>query len=104
LSDWGRRSGGGSAVAGANETQDFADRDDVTFAAVDARQDTVFLGGDVEVDLVGLQLDQAVTASDSVALLLQPGSDDRVDERLAQRWNPYLDRHRVNSAPVPIAL
>jgi len=58
------------SVAAADEPKHFAHGDHFTLAPFDARQDAVLLGGNVEVDLVSLQLDQAVTAVDRVALLL----------------------------------
>ena len=92
--------GGRCAVATADEPKHLAHGDDFTLAPFDARQDAVLFGGDVEVHLVGLQLDKAVAAVDRVALLLQPGADHRIDERLTERWNPNFDRHAPYSASI----
>ena len=78
-----RRGGSGSTVTGPNQAEHFTDRDDVTFPPVDAGQDAILLRGHVEIDFVSLELDQAVAPGDRVALLLQPGANDRVDQRLA---------------------
>ena len=48
------------------------------------RDDTGALGADLEVDLLGLELDQRLAQLDAVALLLQPVRDARFDDRLAE--------------------
>jgi hypothetical protein len=88
------------AVAAADEPEHLAHGDHFALAPFDARQDAILFGGDVEIDLVGLQLDEAIPSVDRVALLLQPGADDRIDQRLTERWNPNFNRHAPYSASI----
>jgi hypothetical protein len=85
--------GGSDPGAFADETEDFANGDDVALAFVDAREDTVIVGGDVEVDFVGLQLDEGFATTDGVTFALQPLADDRIDQGLPEWWHPDFDRH-----------
>ena len=41
-------------------------------------------GADLEVDLVGLELDERLAGGDRVALLLQPLGDARFDDRFTE--------------------
>jgi hypothetical protein len=58
-----------------------------------ALDDTGLLGWHLDVDLICLQLDHRLAASDLFARLLEPLDDDRIHDRLAEGWNPNLDRH-----------
>jgi hypothetical protein len=50
---------------------------------LDSLQDSGPLGRDLDVDLLGLELDQRLAGRDLVALALQPRPDRRLDDRLA---------------------
>ena len=60
-----------------------ADLHVLAILAIDAREDAGLCRRDLEVDLVGLELDQRIADGDGVAFLLQPLRDAGVDDRLA---------------------
>ena len=51
---------------------------------LDAGEDAGALGADLEVDLLGLELDERLAGGDAVAFLLQPARDARFDDRFTQ--------------------
>ena len=53
----------------------------------DARQDAGGVGVDLEIDLVGLELDQRLAGGDRLALSLQPARHARFDDRFPQLRN-----------------
>ena len=55
--------------------------------ARDAGDDAAALGADLEVDLLGFELDERLADLDAVAFLLQPPRDARLDDRLAELRN-----------------
>jgi hypothetical protein len=57
-------------------------------------------GRDLEVDLVGLELDQGLADVDGVPFLLQPLRDARVDDRLADLRDYYIRGH---TTPDPLS-
>src|SRR5437870_3363311 len=50
-------------------------------------------GRDLEIDLVGLELDEGIADVDGVPFLLQPLRDPRVDDRLADFGDDYIRWH-----------
>ena len=80
-----RRAGG--AAAGAvlvDDGEQFADLDVLAFLARDAGDDAALLGADLEVDLLGFELDERVADLDAIAFLLQPPRDARLDDRFSE--------------------
>jgi hypothetical protein len=65
----------------------------VPFGVHDLAQDAGALGGDVDVDLLGFELDQRVAGLNTIAGLLQPRADRRLDHRLPQDGHPHFNRH-----------
>ena len=53
------------------------------------------LGADLEVDLLGLELDDGLAGGDGLALALQPARDARFDDRLTELGNDDVDGHGV---------
>ena len=64
------------------DPQHFADLHVVAVLAVDAAQHAGVRRADLDVDLVGLELDERIAGGDGVAFLAQPLGDARVDDRL----------------------
>ena len=56
-------------------------------------EDAALRRRDLEIDLVGLELDEGVADVDGVPFLLQPLRDARVDDRLADFRDHYVCRH-----------
>ena len=63
------------------------DLHDVAFGVRALRQHAGGHRGNLDGDLVGLQLDERVAGRDRVALLLQPARDRRFDDRFTERRN-----------------
>ena len=66
------------------------------FLVRDATQHAGAIGAHLEIDLLGLELDQRLADGDAVALLLQPLRDARLDDRLAELGNDDV-RIRIQS-------
>ncbi len=67
--------------------EQLADLHVLTFLALDAADHAGALGVDLEVDFLGLELDDRVADFDAVAFLLQPTRDARFDDGLSELWN-----------------
>ena len=89
---------GGSIAAGAigfafsDGPDDLSDANGLALALGYGLQDAVLLGLDLEVDLVGLELDEGLAGLHGLALLLEPASDRRVGYRLPELRDVYLNR------------
>ena len=66
-----------------DDAQHLADLHVLAVAAVDPREHAGLRRADLDVDLVGLELDERVAGRHALAFLLQPARDARVDDRLA---------------------
>ena len=80
--------GGGGAGCAAADASSITPSTSPTFTSVavlcvDLAQHAGLRRADLEVDLVGLELDERLAGGDGVAFLLQPLRDARVDDRLA---------------------
>ena len=88
LGGW-RRLGGRLGLAPGGRTgvldhaEHLADLDVLAILPRNLRQHAGLRGADLEVDLVGLELDERVARGDLIALPAQPLGDARVDNRLA---------------------
>jgi hypothetical protein len=60
--------------------QHIADADGVALIFDDARQDAGLLGRHLDVDLIGLQLNQRLTRRYGITLVLEPLADRRIDD------------------------
>ena len=89
-----RRVPRGGAVL-IDDGEHLADLDVLAFLALDAGEDAALLGADLEVDLLGFELDQRLADLDAVAFLLQPLRDARFDDRFAQFWNDDVGHDAV---------
>ena len=76
-----------------DHAQHLADLHVVAVLAIDALRDAGLGRGDLEVDLVGLELDQRIADRDGVPFLAQPLRDARVDDRFADFRNDDVRRH-----------
>ena len=84
------RPGGGRGrgrAALVHDGQQFADLDVLALLARDAGEDAALFRAHLEVDLLGLELDDGLADLDAVAGLLQPARDARLDDRFAELWN-----------------
>ncbi len=64
--------------------QQLADLHVLAFLPLDAGDDAAAVGVDLEVDLLGLELDDRLAELDAVAFLLQPARDARLDDGLTK--------------------
>ena len=76
-----------------HDPQHLADLHVVAVLAIDAARARPPAGRDLEVDLVGLELDERIADGDDVAFLAQPLGDARVDDRLADFGDDDIRRH-----------
>ena len=100
----GRSAFGGrsrSRGAGVDHRQHVADLHVGSFRVLDRRQHAGLLGADLEVDLLGLELDDGLAGGDGLALALQPARDARFDDRLTELGNDDVDGHGVLYACAP---
>ena len=95
--------GCGCRAAFVDDGEQFADLDVLAFLAGDAGDDAALLGADLEVDLLGLELDDRLADFDAVARLLQPPRDARFDDRFTQLWNDDI-RHFPRNSLVSVML
>jgi hypothetical protein len=62
---------------------------------LDRRQHAGVFGPDLEVDLLGLELDDGLAGGDGLALALQPARDARFDDRFTELRNDDVDGHKI---------
>ena len=81
-----------------------AARDDGTVARDDLADDAVDGRGDLEHDLVGLEIDEILFAAHGIAGLLVPRDERCIRDGLGQLRNLDLDAHGMflPQAPVPL--
>ena len=83
--------GGAAARALVDDGEQLADLDVLAFLPLDAGEHAALLGADLEIDLLGLELDDRLADLDAVALLLQPARDARLDDRFTELGTTMLD-------------
>src|SRR4029453_13960979 len=66
---WCGRRGGAALI---HDREELADLDVLAFLARDARDDSALFSADLEIDLLGFELDDRFTDFDAIALLFQP--------------------------------
>ena len=71
-----------------------ADVDDVSFAVGDRLEHAGLISRDLDVDLVGFQLETGSSRETASPGFLNHGRR-RVDDRFAERWDPDFYRHRL---------
>ena len=93
-----RRAGAGRRRRLLDHAQHLADLDVLAVLAGDPGQHAGLWRADLEVDLVGLELDERVAGGDVVAFLAQPLGDARVDNRLADFGHDDVRGHVCESS------
>src|SRR5207237_7757380 len=86
-----RCGGGGLAGAGGDDSEDRADRDRLAVGDADLDEDGRRGSRDLDVDLVGGDLDQRLVPGDGVADLLEPPPHGALGDGLAHRGQGDLD-------------
>ena len=84
------------AAVSSSTAEHLADLHVVAFLVLDAGDDTAALGVDLEIDLLGLELDDRFADFDAIALLLQPARDARFDDRFTELRNDDVGHRDVS--------
>src|SRR5690606_32990680 len=74
------RAGPSPRAVRVEHPQHLADLDVLALLPLDAGEHAGALGADLEVDLVGLELDQRLAGGDGLSFLFQPARDARLDD------------------------
>src|SRR5690606_24012607 len=78
------RAGPSPRAVRVEHPQHLADLDVLALLPLDAGEHAGTLGADLEIDLVGLELDQRLAGGDGVSFLFQPARDARLDDGLTK--------------------
>src|SRR5947199_328312 len=82
---WRLGRGGGGALG--NGCEHVARMNRLSLTSGDLAEHAGLVSGDVDVDLLSLELHERLASFHLVALALQPGADRRLDDRFTQRWD-----------------
>src|SRR5262249_16801124 len=83
----------GASLTLFDDTEHFAALHVGAGAVRDAAEDAGLRGGDLEIDLVGLELDERLSGGHRVAFVFQPSCDPGVDDRLTDFGDNYVRGH-----------
>ena len=70
-----------------DRTYHLADVDVGALAVQNIVDGSGLFGGDLDTDLVGLELDKQITDDNQITLAFEPAPDGSLDNRLAKRWH-----------------